>query len=459
MKYISIHNGHDSSVTAFDGAEIVMHFELERYYNKKHFCGSSFNNEIAESVDIVLNRLGWNIEDIQTIVMGGLYPWSGGDWSKSEFKDIVTGMQYKRSLSQPYSMWSSIWRGRKRTFVAVTHHVNHMAYSYYTSPFNQSALLAIDGRGDFATNTAYGLGEKNKLTYFGNTNWDNKDDIAYNNIGITYSCLGRLFPFLGFDPLGAAGKAMGLSSYGKPVDHWRKNVRDVLFPNDISGYDDELGVWATTKATIETLKSTMSMTMTFDDPRSKSAQDLMATIQDEVELYMVETVKKLGTIYEQDKMCLSGGCALNCQANTRIIQEKAIEKLYIPPACSDSGLSIGAGLYYWHNILGNDFQGRKNHTPYLGDSLLGQNESHSKSLNAVELTEDELIEKTTEKLMAGKIIAWAQGRSEIGPRSLGNRSIFCLPSPAKMKDVINEKVKHREFWRPFAPICTLESVH
>ncbi len=451
MKYIALHNGHDSHITAFEDSKIVMHLELERFLNEKHFIGIH-SNKIVEVLDALLKKLSWHYGEISTIIFCGLVPF-GGDWSKTEFNEVVRKISYSKQITSPCAMWNAKWRGKPRQFIGITHHMSHMAYSYYTSPFTESLLFAIDGRGDYGINTTYGVGENNKIKYTGNTTWDNPEKIPYNNIGITYSCLGHLFPFLGLNPLSTAGKAMGLSSYGTPIDSLRDLAKLILFPKDISAYcnENEKRMWEATIKNCSIIKN--SFKMDYNNPQCQDVQNLMATIQDEIELYMVNSINSLAKTYKQNSACLSGGCALNCQANTRIIKEKAIEKLWIPPACSDSGLAIGAGLYYWHHILNNPFNGCENHDPYLGDWLTGE---ITTPVSYTELTEDKLLDKTAYALLNGKIVAWAQGRGEIGPRALGNRSILALPYPSNIKDIINHKVKHREFWRPFAPMCLEE---
>jgi carbamoyltransferase len=443
-------------VTAFEDGEIVMHFELERHFGVKHLAGVEFGNAVGDAITLLLSKLNWSLVDIKAILFCGLRDW-GGNWTRTEFHQVTKDRVYSKEIDKPYLIWSSNWRGLPMTFVGITHHVNHMAYAYYTSPFEKSIIFAIDGKGDFGINCTYGTGCGSKLNYLGNTSWENPMKIAFANIGISYSLLGVLFPFLGLDPLACAGKAMGLSSYGQAVDDWRLLVKEVLFPNDIRDYIDEVDSlsWAATKKNIDKLKS--SLDIDYGNPNCKSTQDLMATIQDEFERYMVLCVRKLSNNYDIQSICLSGGCALNCQVNSRILNEKAIEKLYVPPACSDSGLSIGAGLYYWHNILGNQFKGQENHIPYLGDLLL-VNHKKNKRIFEKTLDKESLLDFVSSKISEGKIIAWAQGRSEIGPRALGNRSILCAPYPNEMKDKVNEKIKHREFWRPFAPVCLEECV-
>lgn len=455
MKYFALHNGHDSSVTAFSDSDVVMHFELERHFGIKHLPGVDFGNAIGEVIDLLLKKLNWKNEDINSIIFCGLRDW-GGNWKNTEFKNIVKDHMYFRNPDNPYTAWSADWRGFRREFVGITHHVNHMAYSYYTSPFTNSLLFSIDGKGDFGINCTYGIGRESSIVYLGNTSWDNPIDIPFANIGISYSLLGVLFPFLGLDPLSCAGKAMGLSSYGKPVEQWRGLVKDLLFPKNIEDYVSDIDSlsWVATKKNIQKLKS--SVVIDYTNPCSKDVQNLMATIQDEFENYMVNSIKKLSDFYQTKSLCLSGGCALNCQSNSRILKENSIKEIFIPPACSDSGLSMGAGLYYWHHILGNKFNGCFKNNAYLGDFLNFNQKSNFKQIFKKKLNEEDLLNLTVDELVKGKIFGWIQGRSEVGPRSLGNRSILCAPYPIEMKDKVNYKIKHREFWRPFAPVCLEE---
>jgi carbamoyltransferase len=391
MKFFALHNGHDSSATAFEGGEIVMHLELERHFGIKHLAGVDFGNAVGDTLNSILSKLGWEHKEIGSVVFCGLRDW-GGNWTNTEFNQATKGRSYSREVNKPYVEWPCLWRGLNMKFVGITHHVNHMAYAYYTSPFANSALFAIDGKGDFGINSTYGIGRGSALNYKGNTSWENPIDIPFANIGISYSLLGTLFPFLGLDPLACAGKAMGLSSYGDPVDEWRGLIKEVLFPEDIRDYTDELDSlsWLATKKSIDRLKSKIKID--YSDPNSKEVQNLMATIQDEFERYMVWATKRLSDSYGIESLCLSGGCSLNCQANSRILKEESVKELYVPPACSDSGLSIGAGLYYWHHILGNEFKGRPRHNPYLGDFLLLNQEKKKNTFNLRSLLGTPLLE-------------------------------------------------------------------
>jgi len=156
--------------------------------------------------------------------------------------------------------------------------------------------------------------------------------------------------------------------------------------------------------------------------------------------------------YGNRPLCIGGGCGLNVQINSRLLNDGVVERLYVPPACSDCGLSSGAALYYYHSIYGGDFNGLWWHDPYAGTDIM------NKELLAQfePLKFHKVLESAAPRLANGEIAAWCQGRSEIGPRALGNRSILADPRREDMKDIINKRIKRRQYWRPFAPVCLEE---
>lgn len=489
MKIISLSNGHDASITAFENGEILGHWELERVLNIKHFCGVDHGNEIAGVLyDHVLPRLGWEVSDIDAVVFAGK-----SEWKKTEFHTFVP--QYEdHDNKKPWSYGTLELRGEIiRPCYSVVHHVNHMAYAYFTSPYTSSLLFSYDGIGD-GTSTMAGKGHHNKLKVTHNFARDLPE--RNNGIGLCYSYLGRLFPFLGNDLLATAGKAMGLSSYGLP--YLDGEVWDICW-SMITEWMPEPGKY---KARLQELLPEAN----FNDPMNQECQNVMATIQECLEVYLCSTITYLRTLaslqsdipLEDGNLCMAGGCALNVQANTRLIDTGTIDNLYVPPATSDCGVSIGAALYVWHHVLDNAFDGVEWHNPYLGDEVYGkppETRAHlTRDYNASDQARDAYINEMRDRypeliitplanmrettkfaakqLADRRIIAWAQGRCEIGPRALGNRSILCHPGSdttdyvgddkwyrawraggGSMKLVINEAVKHREFWRPFAPIA------
>jgi carbamoyltransferase len=440
MKIISIHNGHDASVTAIENGKVIYHWELERHFNRvKHFAGFHNKNIVAEFLKChALPLLNWKTDEIDYISLSSLYAgWVGDCYENTEFP---VNQKYSNSLEQPYILWQAEWdKNKSQKFFASTHHVNHMAYSYYTSPYDQALLFAYDGEGDFNTSSTYGIGVGNKLKYLGNLTTHPRSDITDNRIGIAFNRLGQILPFLGKDFMATPGKAMGYSSYGKARNEWKNEILNCITKGS-------------SKVEILLEKFNLPSNMNSYDER---AMDLMATIQKVCEEYVLESTKKLIKETEVKNLCLSGGCALNVLINERIKNE-ITDNIYVPPACSDTGQSIGSGLYLWHHVLNKNYIPTTWHNPYLGD-YLQDTRVLDKAIKRTRFeSENELIEKATELLIDGKIIGWAQGRSEIGPRALGNRSILCFPKYPNMKDIINKKVKHREWWRPFAPVCLFE---
>ena len=438
MRIISIHNGHDACITAIEDGEIIYHWELERnIYKVKHFAGFHNKNIVAEFLRChVLPLLLW--DNVDYISLGSLYAgWLGDCYKNSEFFSIIKD-KYGESLSTPYVAWEAHWNKKSsQKFFANTHHVSHMAYSYYTSPFDEALLFAYDGEGDFNTTTTYGIGRSNKLEYTGNLATHPREDMPNTRIGYCYNRLCNIVPFFGKDLMATPGKAMGYSSYGKARDEWKPAIVESLV-----------------KAEMEPILQKLDLPNDLDS-KDQRAMDLVATLQTVAEDYVINCLRTLMKETGIKNICLSGGCALNVLINERI-REEVTENLYVPPACSDTGQSLGSGLYLWHHILDKPFKPKEWHNPYLGD-YIQDNRIQRSSIERKKLKdEDDLIEEASNLLIEGKIIGWAHGRSEIGPRALGNRSILCFPAKPNMKDLINEKVKHREWWRPFAPICLYE---
>ncbi len=465
MKIISLHNGHDSSVTAFEDGAILYHWELERVLNEKHFCAFDKSNEVAEVLyKHCLPILQWKVEDVDILVFGGK-----SEWKKTEFNGKVP--QYTNgNFGQPWEKGRITLRNSSKEIdtYAIEHHINHAAYAYYTSPFGEAIVYSYDGFGDDTASISC-LGYGNKLKYFTNAKYRPLDiREPHNAIGLTYSYLFKVFPFLNKGThveLSCAGKIMGLSSYGKPRDEWRKAVRSVLTE------------WMPRP---ERLIAELSLnTKDLSDPMNKVAQDLAATIQDEAELLVLRQIHSLQalslvsshiSIKAIENVCIVGGCGLNVQINTRLLKEgENIKNVYIPPATSDCGIGIGAGLYVWYNILDNK-RNYEWHNPYKGDTLYNSPDdiegfdlwmsTKYPTLKYKRHTKDtSMVLSAATSLYNNKIIAWAQGRCEIGPRALGNRSIIANPCHINSKDIVNAKVKHREFWRPFAPIALKEEAY
>ena len=455
MKFASLHSGHDMNISLFEDGRCIYHLEFERLFDIKHYGNTTtpgggthfYHNMTPTLIDHALPAVGWKFRDLDALAVDTI-GWMFALYPDEDFRRAFGAFDHHYdTLRRPASHGTITWRNHTLEACAVMHHLSHLAGAYYTSPFDDALLFAYDGLGEFDMNTAWGIGTKNKIKYRGDFMHRLPHGLDRNSIGFIYTYMGGILHFM-YTPSGdAAGKAMGLSAYGKPRDEFRQACR-----NKIRGYvrqwSDLIGIVKDIGLTDEDR----------EDSKSQVAWDFMATLQDEAEIYMLETIGALVKRTGRRNLCLAGGCALNVQINQRLLDEKVIDAIHIPPACSDCGNAIGSGLYYWHHVLDNPFVPQKWHTPYLGDEVIGRdNLPEDPDVENQKFSVPEMLyAHVAEKLAEGKIVGWAQGRAEIGPRALGNRSILADPRSPTMKDDINAKVKHRDYWRPFAPVCLAE---
>lgn len=448
MRIIGLHNGHNANICALEDGRLTAHWELEKFFDKKNFgFDCTHQNEIAIVLtEHLLPSLGWELDSVGTFVFSSLHGMHG-DWSRTEFSSIIDGRSYENSLTAPWISWHASWRGKMRRFAAVSHHVCHMAYSYYSSSFTEAVVFALDGWGDFATSTTVGVGTGNKLHYHANLTSHPLDGVSNNGIGALFFWLGRIFPFLGEELLDIAGKAMGLSSFGTPRDEWRPVVQSTL------------RTWPFHRSIPEKMIAELGIARSeLLSPHADITVDLMATIQSEAENYVVEVCRVLERRYQSRNLVIGGGCGLNILINSAIRRRTRFTNVFVPPACSDTGNAIGAACYFWFSGIGNRRTVEKWHDPYLGEPLRGieryVDDTDQYRVESYETADCEaLISKIAELLADGRIGAVARGRAEIGPRALGHRSILAAPTGSSTANRVNNEIKRREFWRPFAPIC------
>lgn len=343
------------------------------------------------------------------------------------------------------------------------HHRSHIASSFFVSPFDDAAVLSIDGMGDMIS-ARWGTGKGRELNLMGEVGFP-------HSLGIYYTAITQ---YLGFPNYGDEYKVMGLASYGKPT--YMNEMRKVLTAN---GLDYRLGLeffrhqkvgsqmtWDGGSPTQEALWGD-GMLAAFgpqrSDPSSELEErhyDIAHSMQKHLEEIELGMLRKLHEITGSKKLCLAGGVALNCVANGRIIQDTPFEELYIQPAANDAGTSVGAAYHVHNQVLGGDRGFVMDHS-YWGPEY--SEEACRAALDQAgiayqALSDEEAIKRTAQHLADGKIVGWYQGRMEFGPRALGNRSILADPRRAEMKDILNARIKHRELFRPFAPSLLEEAV-
>jgi carbamoyltransferase len=360
----------------------------------------------------------------------------------------------------------------KAKFHRVEHHQAHLASSFFVSPFDDAALLSADGLGDFAS-SMWGVGRGNRMEI------DNS--IAFpHSLGLYYSAVTQ---YLGFLKFGDEYKVMGLAAYGSPEN--MEAFRDILrFSPNGGEFGFRLGLayfthhttgpdmsWAASDQT-PVLGKLFSEAMGKrlggparlpGEPLEQRHHNLAAALQARLEEVYLGMLTKLSRKSGLKAVCLSGGVAFNCVANGKIFDQTPFEKVYVHPAAGDAGLAVGAAFYVWHQLLGKPRSFVMEHA-YWGPGYSGEEIRAAIQGSAVstggftleELPEPELLQRTARIIAEGKILGWYQGRAEWGPRALGNRSIVADPRRPEMKEILNERIKHREIFRPFAPSILAE---
>tara|TARA_B100000029_G_scaffold516302_1_gene628540 strand:+ start:2413 stop:4116 length:1704 start_codon:yes stop_codon:yes gene_type:complete len=332
------------------------------------------------------------------------------------------------------------------------HHMSHASYAFFTSNFEDSSILTIDGVGEWST-TSIGFANNSGIKLTNDIRWP-------HSIGLFYSAFTY---FLGFRVNEGEYKLMGLASYGKPkyYDLILEHLIDVKNDGSIRLNMDYFAF------TYDKVMTNNRFAKLFEIPRRNSDEkteqihfDIGASAQKVLEDILLKMSFYVHQKTKSKNLCLGGGVALNGVANYKILKDGPFDNVHIPPSPGDAGSSIGAAqyLYYIHekNSRKIDLSNSSNvvENAYVGPSY--DNEEIKNFLNSKNIVyeyfdHDKLISTCANLISEGNIVGWYQGKMEWGPRALGNRSILADPRRAEMKDILNEKIKHRESFRPFAP--------
>ena len=356
----------------------------------------------------------------------------------------------------------------------VEHHQSHAASAFFCSPFTDAAVLTVDGVGEWATATT-GRGAGTDLTIDGEIRFP-------HSLGLLYSAFTA---FLGFEVNEGEYKVMGMAPYGVP--RYQDQVWKLIDVAPDGAFALNLDYFAFHHSSTTTYSRKFEEL--FGPPRSPETPfftessgypsyfgdapanyhelaadnqhyaDIAASIQAVTEEVLLRMVRGLSARINATRLCMAGGVALNSVANGRILRETPITDLYVQPAAGDSGAALGAALFVQHQVLGQPRRFVMEHA-YWGASATAdavRQTACASGLRRVECTDDsQVISRTVDLLTAGKVVGWAQGAFEWGPRALGNRSILADPRRADMKDIVNTKIKFREPYRPFAPSVLIE---
>jgi carbamoyltransferase len=470
---INAYHGNASAAIVCDG-RLIAAVEEERFNRVKYAAGFP-----AQAIRYCLKEAGLMLADIDHVAV-----------PRNPYARLATKLFYAvrmpsfaRERAKILAKFTGIPEALAAAFDAdpkklaakfhrVEHHQAHLASSFFVSPFERAALLSADGLGDFAS-TMWGTGSGNRMHIDG--------AIAFpHSLGLFYSGVTQ---YLGFPKFGDEYKVMGLAAYGQPeqMEAFRGIVRFDAHSNS-NGF--RLGLdyfthhrtgpemsWAEADKTptlgkmfSEEMPKRLGLVRAPEEAIEQRHRNLAASLQARLEEVYLGMLKKLAERTGLKAVCLAGGVAFNCVANGKIFNATPFEQVYVHPAAGDAGLAVGAAYYVWHQKLGKPRSFVMEHAywgpGYSRDEIraaINSNGIAQKGFSVIELAEEELVCRTAAIIADGKILGWFQGRSEWGPRALGNRSIVADPRRPEMKEILNRRIKHREIFRPFAPSILAEA--
>jgi carbamoyltransferase len=343
----------------------------------------------------------------------------------------------------------------------IEHHIAHIASSYFISPWEKCAGFSVDGSGDFVT-TMFTKCEGNEIKVL-------KKIFVPNSLGSLYT---MVCEFIGYTKYGDEGKIMGLAPYG--TNTYKKLFDDLvkIQKNGFKLNNKYFNKFGTNQGVQINEKGEAYIDKHFSDemkkilgnptiPYSEITQrdmDLAYGLQNKFEEVYLHLLNELYKIFPEKKVCIAGGGALNSVANGKIFDQTKFEETCIQPAAGDDGLSLGAALYVYNSVLGNKkryvMKGSYLGPEYSDDEIKVALET--KRIPYTKFNKKDLIDSTVNEIASDNVVGWFQGKMEWGPRALGNRSILGNPSSKNMKEILNSRIKRREWFRPFAPVVLEE---
>jgi carbamoyltransferase len=469
---INAYHGDSSACLVTDG-QLIAAAEEERFRRIKHWAGFP-----SESIKYCLSEANISLTDIDHVAVN--QDAAANLWKKISFilikrpdlSWVIDRFRNKKRRTSVAKELATTFPGVRfmGEVHSVEHHLAHMSSAFYVSPFRESAIISVDGFGDFAS-TAWGHGHDGEI--------DIDDKVCFpHSLGIFYQALTQ---WLGFPNYGDEYKVMGLAPYGEPK--YMAEMRRIVKLQDDGSYRLALKYFRHHKEKIEyewesgepkvgelfasELNNLLGPSRQKGEELTQRHKNIARSIQAMYEEAFFQLLRALHKRHGGENLTLAGGCAMNSVANGKVLRNTPYKHLYIQSAAGDAGGAIGAPFSVWHKLGGK--RGFVMNHAYWGPEYDNDEIGLLLDANMEKLLEqgcrrefiidnETLCSRTAKAISEGQVIGWFQGRMEWGPRALGNRSILGDPRRADMKDILNLKIKRRESFRPFAPSILREAV-
>lgn len=469
---------HDSAACLLIDGEIIAAAQEERFTRIKH--DSSFP---SNAINFCMDYHGIEIENIDKVVFYDkpflkferLLETYYNFVPKGIFSFItaipvwVKEKMFLKSLIVKELKKTGNFNSKRQEIIFPEHHLSHAASAFYPSPFEEALIVTIDGVGEWSTaSVSFGKGKDIKIL---------KELHFPHSVGLLYSSFTY---YLGFRVNSGEYKLMGLAPYGIPDDPETQNFEKII-REELVDIKEDGSIWLNKEyfsyATGLRMIPGRKWKKLFGFPVKKESEPteqkhcnlafaIQKVTEDIVEKIVLHGFELLKGDLKKRNLCMAGGVALNCVANGKLVKKGLVDDIFIQPAAGDAGGSLGAALAAWHIYYQKERIADKSNDRMKGAFLGPEYEDKSiqkvirkfKAISSEVLDEDSLLRKTAEFIDLGKVVGWFQGRMEFGPRALGNRSILGDARNPEMQKKLNLKIKHRESFRPFAPIVLSEDV-
>ena len=471
---INAHHPDASAAIVVDG-KLIAAAEEERFRRMKHWAGFP-----SQAIEYCLAEAGVGINEVDHIAVNR--DPRARLWKKAKFvlgnrpsiASVKTRLANRSKIADIRQEIAESFRldSLKPPVHHVEHHRAHLASTFFVSPFDDAAILSVDGFGDFVS-SMWASGRGNSI--------DVRGEVGFpHSLGVFYTAITQ---YLGFPHFGDEYKVMGLAPYGEAT--MMREMRDIVRIDEATGrfklnldyfthHTTGFGLsWQGNSPDFGSMFSPrladlLGPQRAPEDPMEQRHKNIAASMQAMFEEAFFALANALQKETGSTRLCIAGGCGYNSVANGLVFDRSAFRDVYIQAAAGDAGGAIGAAYWVWNETLGNDRSFFMDHA-YLGPEYDEAAIDHAIEARYSEIDaagcsvqrlhdEAEICRRTAEQIAAGNVVGWFQGRMEWGPRALGNRSIVCDPRRADMKNILNLKIKRRESFRPFAPSVLREAV-